>query len=349
MQKSRNPSSWLIIFLIVALVSFLTGCGGAKNNSPAEKPPEGKPAEKAPTVKVALVTATGGLGDRSFNDSAWAGFQKAKKDLGVEIKVVEPASVADYVTQLTAMAEAGYQLVVGIGFDMKDAITNVAPKYPKTKFATVNVMIDAPNVAVAQFKDHEGSFLAGALAGLVTKTGVVGFVGGVDAPNIRRFLVGFEEGVKNVNPKAKVLSAFVGAFNDPGKGKEFALQLIAQKADIVFHAAGKTGEGVIAAAKEAGVYAIGVDQDQDYIAPGTVLTSMVKRVDVAMYDLIKSVKDGTFTPGVHMYGLKEGGVGLSEMKYTRDKIPASALQKVDELKQKIIRGEITVTDVFNKK
>lgn len=340
----RGIIAWLAIGLIVVLVG---GC--ATNSAPAGNQGAKPGSDGKQQVKVALVTATGGLGDRSFNDSAWAGFQRAEKELGAGIKVVEPTSVADYATQLSAMADAGYQLVVGIGFDMKDAVAKVAPKYPNTKFATVNVMVDAPNVAVAQFKDHEGSFLAGALAGAMTKTGVVGFVGGADAPNIRRFLVGYEEGVKATNPNAKVLPAFVGAFNDPAKGKESTLQLIAQKADIIFHAAGKTGEGVIDAAKQSNVYAIGVDQDQDFIAPGRVLTSMVKRVDVAMYDLIKSVKDGNFKAGVHMYGLKEGGVGLSEMKYTKDAIPRDVLTKIDDLKSKIISGEIKVTDVFEKK
>ena len=337
----KNKISLLLLVLVFGLL--VSGCG---NPSPTTNTNADKSAKP---LKVALVTATGGLGDRSFNDSGWNGFQRAKKELGVEIKVIEPQSVADYVTSLSAMADAGYELVAGIGNDMKDAVATVAPKYPNTKFVTVNVMVNAPNVAVAQFKDNEGSFLAGALAASMTKTNVIGFVGGLDAPAIQRFLVGYKEGAQYINPNINVLSNYVGSFNDPAKGKEFTLQLIAQKADIIFHAAGKTGEGVFQAAKESGVYAIGVDQDQDYIAQGTILTSVVKRVDSAMFDMIKSLKDGNFKSGVHIYGIKEGGVGLSEMKYTKDKIPADTLKKLDEIKQKVSNGEIKVTDIFDKK
>lgn len=171
-----------VILLTISLMVFMVACSSSPENNGNEAN-----VTNENSLKVALVTSSGGLGDRSFNDTAWAGFQKAEEELGVEVKVVEPTSVVDYQTQLRSMAEAGYKLVAGIGFDMKDAVSQVAPQYPDTYFVTVNVVVDEPNVAVIQFKDHEGSFLAGALAGLKTETNIIGFVGGADAPNIRRF------------------------------------------------------------------------------------------------------------------------------------------------------------------
>ncbi len=326
-----------ILFSVIAIGALLLGACSPAEETPADAAEEEK-------IRVALVTASGGLGDRSFNDAAWAGFQRAEEEFDIETKVVEPGSVADYQTQLRSVASEGYDLVVGIGFDMKDAMSEVAPEFPDTYFGTVNVAIDSDNVATAQFKDHEGSFLAGALAGMMTETNVIGFVGGVDAANIRRFLVGYTEGAKYVNPDVEVLSSFVGSFADPAKGKEFAFEQFNQGADIVFQAAGKTGEGVIEAAAELDKYAIGVDQDQDYIAPGNVLTSMVKRVDVAMYDFIKNLVNGELETGVTVYGLAEGGVGLSEMEYTKDDIPQEYLDTIADLKENIISGEIVVTD-----
>ncbi len=347
----KRRSALRVTAPLLALVLLLSGClTQPKNTAPAPAPaPVASGGSEKPALKVALVTASGGLGDRSFNDMAWAGLQQAEKSLGIQAKVVEPTSVADYATQLSAMASDGYAMVIGIGFDMKDAVTKVAPQFANVKFVTINVPVSAPNVATAQFSDHEGSFLAGVLAASMTKTKTIGFVGGVDAPNIRRFLVGYEEGAKYANPQVKVLSSFVGSFGDPIKGKEFALQQFSQGADIVFHAAGKTGEGVIAAAKDMNKYAIGVDQDQDYIAPGRVLTSMVKRVDVAVLDLVKQLKDGTFQAGIHLYGLQQNGVGLSEMKYTKQDIPKDVLDKVEKARQAITSGDLKVTDATAKK
>jgi basic membrane protein A len=335
---------------IIAVSLLLGACAKSQptESSTAPESAEAPASSEAPVavekVKVALVTSAGGLGDRSFNDMGYEGFKRAEQELGVEIKVVEPGSVADYQTQLRSVADEGYKLVVGLGSDMLDPIKEVAPEYPDTNFGVVNINPDLPNVATAQFKDHEGSFLAGALAGLMTKTNTIGFLGGMDIPNIQRFLVGYEEGAKYVNPDIKVLTSFAGAWDDPALGKEFAFDLYNQGADIIFAAAGNTGSGVIEAAEETGNYAVGVDSDQDYIAPGYVLSSMVKRVDNAMYDFIKKTVDGTFVPGITFYGLKEGGVGISELKYTKDKIPAEYLTKLDELKDDIINGKIVVTD-----
>jgi len=302
----------------------------------------------ASSVKVALLTSSGGLGDRSFNDAAFAGFSKAEEDFGVEIKVVEPQSTADYLQSLKLIAAADYDTIMVVGNDWGDALDTVMPSYPDINFVGVNLSNEASNLSIARFADHEGSFMVGALAALMTKTDTVGFVGGMDIPAIVRFYTGYEEGAKYVNPDIKVIPAYVGSFADPLKGKEFSTQLINEGADIIFHAAGKTGEGLFEAiASNDDVYAIGVDQDQDYILEGRILTSMMKKVDVAAYNYIEQTVNGTIISGTTVYGLKEGGVGMSEMKYTKDIIPTDVLDKLEEIRMEIVEGKITVTDVFN--
>lgn len=287
-----------------------------------------------PVLKVALLTSSGGLGDRSFNDAAFAGFKTAEKELGIEIKVVEPQSSADYLQSLKLIASSGYNMIMVVGNDWGDALETVMPSYPDTKFVGVNIKKnEADNLAVARFADHEGSFMVGALAGLMSETGTIGFIGGMDIPAIVRFYTGYEEGAKYANPDIKVIPAYVGSFADPLKGKEFSTQLINEDADIIYHAAGKTGEGLFqAVAENEGVYAIGVDQDQDYILEGRILTSMMKKVDVAAFNYIEQAINGEFVTGVSVYGLKEGGVGMSDMKYTKDLIPEDVLQKKLEKK-----------------
>ncbi len=299
-------------------------------------------------VQVALITSSGGLGDRSFNDAGYAGFKRAEQELGVTIKVIEPQSSADYLQSVKLVAQAGtYNLIMVLGNDWGDAIDTVAPNYPDTHFASVNLNTSHDNLAVARFADHEGSFLAGALAALESQTGKVGFIGGMDIPAIQRFFVGYKEGAKYINPNIEVYSTYVGSFADPFKGKEFALQLIGQGCDIIFHAAGKTGEGLFEAVKEQdGVFAIGVDQDQDSIVPGKVLTSMLKKVDVAAYDYIQQVIQDNFVSGITMYGVEEHAVGLSEMTYTKEIIHPKSLAEIDDISEKISSGEIQVTDIF---
>lgn len=265
------------------------------------------------------------------------GFQKAESELGVEIKVLEPQSVADYLTSITSLARVGFDLVIAVGADQSDALTSAKEQFPDVKFAGINIALEGDNTTVVKFSDHEGSFLAGAIAALFTSTGKIGFIGGADVPAINRFYVGYEEGAKYTNPDVEIVSSYVGSFADPGKGKEFALQLISQEVDIIFQVGGKTGEGVFEAVKDnENVFAIGVDQDQDYIVEGKILTSMIKRVDVAVYDIIKTVVDGNFTSGDKIYGLSEDGVGLSEMIYTKDLIPEDVLNTLVSLKQNII-------------
>lgn len=323
------------------VVSMLSACSGQA------KKEEGDGSGKK--MKVALVTAVGGLGDRSFHDSAWEGFKKAEQELGVEIKVVEPTSVADFPTALRTVAESGYEFVMTVGSDWVDTVNELAPKYPDVKFGAININCDLDNVAVAKFSDFESGFLAGALAGLVTKTNKVGYIGGMDVPAIQRFKVGYEEGVQYVNPDAEVLVTYVGAFNDPGKGKEFAIQLYSQGADIIYHGAGKSGEGLFDALKDAedGCYAIGCDSDQDYIVEGKVLASTLKRVDVACYNFIKMAVEDNFQGGESIYNLENGGIGFTDMKYTKGTaVSEDVVAKIEEIRKDIIDGKIVITDVF---
>ncbi len=335
----------LLALLLVVLLSVSMFAGCSQGESAAEM--ETTKQENDNHVKVVLLTSAGGLGDRSFNDAGFAGLKRAEEELGAEIKVIEPQSSADYLQSLKTAASLDYDFVMVLGNDWADALETVMPNYPDVKFGGVNLKTEADNLAVAKFSDHEGSYLAGALAAQMTESGTIGVIGGMDIPAIKRFVVGFEEGAKHADSDVTVISTYVGSFSDPNKGKEFALQLINEGADVIYHVAGKTGEGLFSAVKEnEGVYAIGVDQDQDYIAEGKILTSMIKRVDVAVYDFVKQVKEETFTAGVHVYGVAEDGVSLSEMTYTKDIIPAEVLENIETIRQEIENGTIQVTDVF---
>lgn len=338
--------NFLALLLVVLLsVSLFAGCG--QSDSAAET--ENLVAEEnGISIKVVLLTSSGGLGDRSFNDAAYIGLKRAEEELGAEIKVIEPQSTADYLQSLKTAASLGYDLVMTVGNDWADALETVMPNYPDVKFGCVNLKTEADNLAVAKFSDHEGSYLAGALAAQMTETGTIGVIGGMDIPAIKRFVIGFEEGAKHANPDVKVIPTYVGSFVDPNKGKEFAIQLIHEGVDVIYHVAGKTGEGLFSAVKEnEDVYAIGVDQDQDYIVEGKILTSMIKRVDVAVFDFAKQVNEGTYASGVHVYGVAEDGVSLSEMTYTKDMIPTEVLESVESIRQEIVDGTIQVTDFFD--
>lgn len=298
----------------------------------------------AQKTRVGLIFAEGGLGDQSFNDAAYRGLMQAKEELPVEVIYVEPADIAEMEEHQRSYAELGLDLVIVIGFIHQSALTEVSADYPDIHFAIVDDVVDNPNVTSLLFEEHEGSFLVGVVAGMMTKSNIVGFVGGMEVPLIRKFQVGFEEGVKWANPDAQVLVNYAGAFDDPGRGRELAISQYERGADIIYHAAGGTGSGVIDAAASHDFYAIGVDSDQDYMAPGKVLTSMIKRVDMAVYEVIKAAVEGTLEGGTWTFGVADGGVGTSEFTYTRDIIPQEVFDKVEEAKQKIISGEIVVTN-----
>jgi basic membrane protein A len=331
------------------LIVALAGCSSPKSepvSTPASPTtPSATTGEKPDNkpIRAALVLDVGGPDDKSFNAAAVAGLDRAEKELGVEKRYLESQSDADYQANLTTLANGGYDIVFAIGYKMHDALAAVAPQFPNVKFAIVDS--DAPNLpncAGLEFKEEQGSFLAGYLAASVTKTKIIGFVGGEQIPLIEKFEAGYKAGAKTADPNVRVVATYTGDWNDVNKGKQQAEQEFGNGADIIYHAAGKAGLGVIQAASEKGTgfYAIGVDQDQDGEAQGRVLTSMVKHTDNAVFDTIKRVKAGQFQPGTQLYDLKSDGVGLSEMKYTKQDIPADVLSRLDKITQLIKDGQI---------
>ncbi len=294
--------------------------------------------------RVGIVFSTGGLGDLSFNDAALHGLQKAKRDLGISFQFIEPNDAEHLEDHLKAFALEDYDLVLAVGFQHESALKQVAQDFPHIRFAIVDSVVSAPNVSSLVFMEHDGSFLVGVLAGMMTESNIVGFVGGLEVPIIRKFQSGFEQGVGSVNPDARVLVDYAGSFSAPALGNQLATSQHERGADIVYHASGATGIGVIFAAQEKGFHAIGVDSVQDHLAPGTVLTSMVKRVDVAVFETILSLVEGDLQPGERHFGVAEGGVGTSDFQYTRDIIPQAVLDAVESAKAKIISGEIVVID-----
>lgn len=319
-----------LLLLLVVLALVLTSCA---QPAPTQAP---EPAAKAMTF--AMVTDQNGLGDQGFNDAAWAGLQQAEKELGATPKVVESREQAQYVPNLTTLAEQDIDLVAGIGFLLTDAIAEVAPQFPNVNFALVDSVVEEPNVACLLFKEEDGSFLVGAIAGLMTKSNIVGFVGGIDSPLIKKFEVGYRAGVITTNPDAKVLVSYAGTFADPAKGEVLANAQYDQGADIVYQAAGQTGLGVINAADKRDQMVIGVDMDQNFLAPDNVITSMIKRVDTAIFDASKMVADGTFKGGIYSYGIAEGGIDIAP---TSDKtLPADVLATALQLKEMVKNGEI---------
>lgn len=302
-------------------------------------------ADAEAATRVAFVTAEGGLGDHSFNDMINEGLKKAKVDFDIDFVVIQPRAVSDMQSSLIRAAGQKFDLVLGASFDMIEPMKAAAAAFPDQKFGIIDVGSDpiAPNVVGAVAKDWEGSFLVGVVAAMTSKTGTIGFVGGKDIPVIHRFFNGYYYGAKAAKPDVKVLERYSGSFTDPAAGKEYALALINNGSDVNFAVANLTGAGVIDAAKSSKTYAIGVDSNQNGMAPGTVLTSMMKRVDVLAYDIVKSVVDGSFKGGViKQYGLKEGGVEAAMDDNNKGLIAEATLKKMDELKAKVVSGEIVV-------
>ena len=304
--------------------------------------------------KVGLVLATGGLGDKSFNDISFAGCVRAQEELGVEFDYVEPTSIAEYEGYHRDFAMSGeYMLIICIGFDQADALATVAAEYPDQNFAIVDMVVDAPNVASLTFAANEGSFLLGVVAGLTTETGKVGFVGGMDIPLIRDFFEGYEAGALWVNPEVEVLEpVFVGDWGDLTKGKELATSLIEAGADGIFAAAGGSGLGALEACDELDVTGYGVDACQCYLNDN-MLASMTKRVDNAVYKMILDARVDMFQPGFYGGGLADGWVGMCRLSdeealweetfdFVHPEISEDILNKVIEAKSKIIGGDIVV-------
>ncbi len=328
-------------------ISIFSGCTKASDSKGGESP-----AAKTSGLTIGLVLDKGGKDDRSFNTAAVVGSSQAAKEFGLTIKDVESPDDTAFEPALRTFAERGLPLVIAIGFGQADALKKVAPQFPNTKFAIVDAVVDAPNVASLMFEEQEGSFLVGYLAGLATKTNAVGFVGGMEVALIRRFLMAYEAGAKAANPKVKVLNNFVGitasAWANPTRGKELALSQINQGADVIFHAAGASGMGVFDAAEEKKVYAIGVDSNQNAIKPGRVLTSMLKRVDTAVYAVIAEVVKGEFKPGLRSFGLKDKGIDYA-VDSNNEALIAPYKMKLEEVRAQIISGKIVAPDYYKSK
>lgn len=349
----------LALLLLASLVFIGPACNRASYG-----------ADDKSKIHVGIVFDIGGKDDRSFNAAAWAGVKCAesgtlpdgktscgKPALDIVLRDVEPGNPTSIEPAMRAFAERGYDLIIGVGFAQAPIMELVAKDYPNIHFAIIDGVSQLPNVASLIFKEHEGSYLVGILAAKTTKTNVLGFVGGMDIPLIHRFEKGYEEGAKSVNPNIQMIQNYVGvtdsAWNNPGKGKELSLAQISKGADVIFTAAGNSGLGAFDAVEQSGTvngrathFVIGVDSNQNMVKPGFVLTSMVKRVDNAVYDIVKLVVERKFQAGFHVFGLESDGVGYVIDQYNKDLVSPEAIQAAEEAKRKIITGQIKVTDAM---
>ncbi|ARD49348.1 BMP family ABC transporter substrate-binding protein [Sporosarcina sp. P37] len=354
----------LAMSLVLAAGTMLAACGSDDKgkNEAGEKPAAGNDGEKS-EFSLAMVTDVGGIDDKSFNQSAWTGVKEFGEEQGWEkgtggYDYLQSTGPGDYTTNLNNLARRDFNLIFGVGFLMEDAIADIAAQQKDTQFSIIDGEVDAPNVASILFKEQEGGYLAGVAAGLMTKSNKVGFIGGMDNPVIERFEAGFIEGVKAVKPEIKVDSKYVGAFDKAELGKAEAGRMYSSGVDIIFHAAGGTGNGVFSEAKErkqadkdAYVWVIGVDSDQyeeGKVGDDNVtLTSMLKRVDVAVKDIAKLAMEGNFPGGeTKVYGLQDNGLKLAD---SRGAIPKEVTDQIDEYAQKIADGEIEVPEFVEKK
>lgn len=333
-----------LLVAITMIGALLAGCAPKNETKPAESTPAPASSQPAKKFVVGMVTDTGGLGDKSFNDSAWKGIEKfvdENKDK-TDKKVAQSKQPEDYQPNLSSMAEANVDLTFAVGYLFEKVMGDVADQYKDKKFGIVDTVVNKPNVASITFKENEGSFLVGVIAAKTTKTKKVGFVGGMSGDLIGKFEAGFTAGVRAVDPSIEVLVNYTESFNDAGKGKEAALSQFNKGADVVFHAAGGCGIGVIQAAVDKGLWAIGVDQDQSALAPKNVLCSMIKRVDTGTYTIAKAALEGKFPGGkTTVLGLKEDGVGYSDLAGNTSK---EAKDLADKWAKAIKDGKVTVPE-----
>ncbi|MFP4976322.1 BMP family protein [Paenibacillus sp. CN-4] len=357
----------LSLVMLLAFTVILAGCGNNNAGNSGNGGNSGKTttggnasgdagakASAAPTestdnkdVKVGMVTDVGGVNDKSFNQSAWEALQALKEEKGISVQYLQSKSNADYEPNLNQFVKDGYGLTWGIGFDLGDAIKKVAGENPDAKLAIIDSVVEADNVQSVTFSENEGAFLVGVVAGMTTKSNKIGFIGGMESPVIKRFEVGFKAGIAAVNPDAKLTVMYAGAYDKPDVGKQQAATLFNDGADIIFPAAGATGNGVFNEAKARNksggtkLWVIGVDKDQSIeFGDDVTLTSMIKRVDEAVKKVSQEVIDGTFQGGkTTVLGLKDNGVGIADNKVN---VSEEILAKVDEYKGKIISGEVTV-------
>lgn len=351
-MKHRN---FLLVILIFCVGMLLSSC-----TQRTEARREGC------KIRVGIVFDIGGKNDRSFNAAAWEGVKRAQEDMPICLYDVEPGNPTSIEPAMRAFAEKNFDLIIGVGFAQGPIMQRVALDYPQNKFAIIDgVIFEADgktplkNVASLVFKEHEGSYLVGMIAASKSKTGTLGFLGGMDIGLIHRFAKGYEEGARSVNPDIKIVVNYVGvtdgAWNNPGKGKELSLAQIEKGADVIFTAAGNSGLGAFDAVEqygktngEANKFVIGVDSNQNGVKPGFVLTSMVKRVDNAVYDAVKDVLNDQFKGGFHVFGLDKDGVAYAMDDNNKALISADVIANVEASKGKIVAGEIKVTDAMAK-
>ena len=338
----------LLLSLLFCLMALLiSACNGQSYG-----------ADDKSKIHVGIVFDIGGKDDRSFNAAAWEGVQRAAKDFPIVLRDIEPGTPNAIEPAMRAFAERGYDLIVGVGFAQAPIMEQVAKEYPNIHFAIIDGVSELPNVASLIFKEHEGSYLVGMLAAKTSRTGTIGFLGGMNIGLIHRFEKGYEEGAKAVNPNIRVIQDYVGitdgAWNNPGKGKELSLAQIGKGADVIFTAAGNSGLGAFDAVEQQGKqngrathFVIGVDSNQNMVKPGFVLTSMVKRVDNVVYNIVQDVVNHRFSPGLHVFGLDKDGVGYAMDNFNKELISPEAIEQVEAAKKRIIAGEIKVTDAIN--
>ena len=327
-MKFKKLLSLSTAFLVSA--SILTGCGSNKGTEKND-------------ISVGIVLGAGSINDQSFNQSTWEGLQKAKADFGIEIKYLESKQESDYIQNIETLMDEDTDLIIGVGYQLKDSIEESAKNYPEQKFAILDETYDTiqENVIPVVFKEEESAYLVGVMAAKMSKTNKVGFIGGLPAPSVVRYQYGYKYGVTNTNKDTQILEQYVNSFTDQAKGKAIANQMYSNGADIVFTCGGDVGTGAIEAAKENGKYAIGVDRDQSDLAPENVLTSAIKRVDAGVFETVKSYINGTFEGGTTTtYGLEENAVGVPDT--TKNLVSQEILDLVEETITKLKNKEITV-------
>ncbi|MGE0421016.1 MAG: BMP family protein [Reyranellaceae bacterium] len=308
-------------------------------------------AATAQTIKPAVVYSTGGKFDKSFNEGVAQGAAKFKAESKIDVAEFEPQNETQFEQAHRRFAQRGQDPIIAVGFSQAVALEKVAKEFPKTRFTIIDSKVDLPNVQSVLFKEQEGSFLVGYLAALASKTGKIGFVGGMDIPLIRRFACGYVQGARHANPKIEVIQNMTGttpaAWNDPGRGAELAKGQFDRGVDVIYAAAGGTGIGVLQAAKDRGKLGIGVDSNQNHLHPGTMLTSMIKRVDLVAYQSFQAAKAGTWKGGLQVLGLKEGGVDWALDQHNDKLVTPPMRRQMDTVKAGIISGSIKVHDYMS--
>lgn len=330
------------LFVIAGLSLLLTACGGGEDGA--------QDTDAAGGFSAALAYDLGGKFDKSFNEAAYNGAQRFLDQNDIKYVEFEPTNESQAEQALRRFAQRRHDIVIAVGVNYETAVRKVASEFPSVHFTLIDARVDLPNVQSVLFTEEEGSYLVGVLAAMASETGKIGFIGGMDIPLIRKFAAGYEAGAKSVNPDITIYRNMVGtthtAWNDPIKGGELARGQYARGADVVFHASGPTGHGVLQAAKDTGNLAIGVDSNQNHLQPGSVLTSMLKRVDVAVYEALQSAKDGTWDSGVKVLDLASDGVGYAVDENNKDLLTPEMIDAVEAARAAIVNGDVKVPDTL---